>query len=142
EALQGIEVSGLEHAVNLVGDFGKGWKTVRDDAIQALSDIESQLLKLGARKILGKLFKAPANDNAAGLLTAGTTLGTAGATLTTAAGLWQTVVPQLLAAAEALQAAGVANLAGGGGGAGGVGGLGSIFGAILGSGVGGAGAAA
>jgi hypothetical protein len=119
ELMQGIEVSGLEHAVDVLAEFRHGWKSARDAAIQALDDIAGQLLKLGLERLVGKLFKVSTETSAgqgAGLAAAGSTLSIAGASLTTAGGvldssavLWQAVAAQLIAAAGALAAAGAIN---------------------------------
>jgi hypothetical protein len=123
ERFQGIEVSGLEHAVDVLAEFRHGWKSARDAAIQALDDISGQLLKLGLERLVGKLFKVSTATTAgegAGLAAAGstmtvagTTLNTAGALLNSSAVLWQAVAAQLIVAAGALGTAGALNGAAG-----------------------------
>jgi hypothetical protein len=130
---QGIEVNGLEHAVDVLAEFRHGWKAARDAAIQALDDIAGQLIKLGLDELVGKIFKvgkATAAGEGAGMAAAGASLNTAGASLNLAGGtlmssatIWQGVAIQLQAAAAELAAAGAVN-----GAAGAAGGLASLLG--------------
>jgi hypothetical protein len=146
ERIQGIEVDGIQHAVDVLAEFRHGWKSMRDAAISALDDIIGKLVKLRLDEWVGKIFKSGkvagtagaggATDAAAlqvasaGLNTAGAGLNTAGVTLQGAATNWTLVAAQLQEAALQLAAAGAAS----GGGGGGIGGLGALAGLIAGGG--------
>jgi hypothetical protein len=52
EALQGIEVEGLQGIVDALSHVGEGWKAMRDIALRAIQDILAQLIKLQIEKML------------------------------------------------------------------------------------------
>jgi hypothetical protein len=52
EALQGIEVQGLQGLVDALSHVGEGWKAMRDIALSAIQDILAQLIKLQLEKML------------------------------------------------------------------------------------------
>jgi hypothetical protein len=56
QALQNIEVSGIQGLSNALAQAGKGWGAMRDAAISALQDIAQQLIQLGIQRMLFSLF--------------------------------------------------------------------------------------
>lgn len=56
QALQSIEVNGIQGLSGALAQAGKGWGAMRDSAIQALQDIEQQLIQLGLNRLLFSLF--------------------------------------------------------------------------------------
>lgn len=163
EQLQGIEVSGVQDLVNVLGEARHGWKAMRDAAVSALDEIVGKLVKLGLDRLVGKIFGkkgldqqsiqdtiAQNNDwasaarkgglntdlNMAGteLTTAGTQLNAAGTQLTSSATIWQAVAAQIQAAAASLAAAGAAQGAGSTLGGMGGGNFAGIFGSLFGGG--------
>jgi hypothetical protein len=56
QALQNIEVNGIEGLSSALAQAGKGWGAMRDAAISALQDIAQQLIQLGIQRMLFSLF--------------------------------------------------------------------------------------
>jgi hypothetical protein len=56
EALQNIEVNGIQQLSGALAQVGKGWGAMRDAAISALQDIAQQLIQLGIQRMLFSLF--------------------------------------------------------------------------------------
>lgn len=56
QALQSIEVNGIEGLSNALAQVGKGWGAMRDAAISALQDIAQQLIQLGIQRMIFSLF--------------------------------------------------------------------------------------
>lgn len=56
EAVEGIEVQGLQGLVSTLSQVGQGWNAMRDTAIQALQSIAQQLIQLGIQRMLSGLL--------------------------------------------------------------------------------------
>jgi hypothetical protein len=74
EALQNLEVQGLNGLVDALSHVGEGWKAMRDIALQAIQDIVSQLIKLQLQKMLFSLIGSAAGSIGGG----GGSLGSSG----------------------------------------------------------------
>jgi hypothetical protein len=74
EALQGIEVEGLQGLVDALSHVGEGWKAMRDIALRAIQDILAQLIRLQLEKMLFNII-----GGAAGGIGGAATAGAAGA---------------------------------------------------------------
>lgn len=55
-ALQSIEVDGIQGLAGALAQAGKGWGAMRDAAISALQDIASKLIELGIERMIFSLF--------------------------------------------------------------------------------------
>jgi hypothetical protein len=56
EALQSIEVEGIQGLVNALSHAGEGWEAMRDIAIQVLQDIAAKLIQLGIERMIFSMF--------------------------------------------------------------------------------------
>jgi hypothetical protein len=74
EALQGIEVQGLQGLVDALSHVGEGWKAMRDIALRAIQDILAQLIRLQLEKMLFNII-----GGAAGGVGGAASAGAAGA---------------------------------------------------------------
>jgi hypothetical protein len=60
EALQNLEVQGIDGLVDALSHVGEGWKAMRDIALRSIQDILSQLIKLQLEKMLFNLIGSAA----------------------------------------------------------------------------------
>jgi hypothetical protein len=56
QALQSIEVQGIDGLANALSHAGEGWKSMRDIAIQTLQEITQELIKLAIQRMIFNLF--------------------------------------------------------------------------------------
>lgn len=78
EALQSIEVEGIQGLSSALAQAGKGWGAMRDAAIQALDQIAQQLIQLGIQRLLFNLFGNAVLGGAGGGLGSSATLSAVG----------------------------------------------------------------